>query len=91
MPGVAGKVQKCDRGSWTYWLEWKVETESDDFLRRSKRRYCLYQNECLFEEKLEQTCCLKPNSCSYTNTICFQEPLCPFTGKSKFEIQMQSK
>ena len=91
MPAVAGKIQKCDRGSWTYWLEWKIETESEHFLKRSKRRYCLYQNECLFEEKVEQKCCLEPNSCSNTNITCFQEPLCPFTGKSRFQIHMESQ
>ena len=54
------------KGFWTYWLEWKIETEAENYLRRSKRRFCLFDinEKCLFEEKIEEECFL--NDCKNT-------------------------
>ena len=68
------KIQNCDsKKMWKRWLEWRTESESVNSLTRSKRRFCLYEDRCLFEEKFEEECCL--TKCNEIEFFCFHEGL----------------
>ena len=68
------KIQNCDsKKMWKRWLDWRTESESVNSLTRSKRRFCLYEDKCLFEEKFEEECCL--TKCNEIEIFCFHEGL----------------
>ena len=62
------KIQNCDRKKmWKHWLKWRTESESISSIMRSRRRFCLYE-ECLFEEKFMEECCL--TKCNKIEKFC---------------------